>query len=39
MGRMSFTQELKTLAKACEKMDSGGCWRNSLRLVLARPSR
>jgi hypothetical protein len=27
MGRMSFTQELKALAKASEEMDAGGCWR------------
>jgi len=27
MGRMSFTQELKALAKASEGMDAGGCWR------------
>ncbi len=27
MGRMSFTQELKALAKASEELDAGGCWR------------
>jgi hypothetical protein len=27
MGRMSFTQELKGLAKASEGMDAGLCWR------------
>ena len=26
MGRMSFTQELKALAKATEEVDAGGCW-------------
>ena len=26
MGRMSFTQELKELAKASEGMDAGSCW-------------
>ena len=26
MGRMSFTQELKALARASEKTDAGGCW-------------
>ena len=26
MGRMSFTQELKALAKASEEMDAGVCW-------------
>src|SRR5438270_6945708 len=32
MGRMSFTQELKELAKASEGMDAGGCWRDVLFL-------
>ncbi len=32
MGRMSFTQELKELAKASEGMDAGGCWREVLHL-------
>ena len=27
MGRMSFMQELKALAKAHEEMDGDGCWR------------
>jgi hypothetical protein len=27
MGRMSFTQELKELARVSEGMDAGGCWR------------
>jgi hypothetical protein len=31
MGRMSFTQELKALAKASEAMDAGGCWREVIR--------
>ena len=26
MGRRSFRQELKALAKASEGMDAGGCW-------------
>ena len=26
MGRMSFTQELKALAKASDEVDAGGCW-------------
>jgi hypothetical protein len=29
---MSFTQELKELAKASEGMDAGGCWRELLHL-------
>jgi hypothetical protein len=29
---MSFTQELKELAKASEGMDAGGCWREVLHL-------
>jgi hypothetical protein len=29
---MSFTQELKTLAKASEGMDAGGCWREVIFL-------
>jgi hypothetical protein len=32
MGRMSFTQELKALAKASEGMDAGGCWREVIFL-------
>ena len=32
MGRMSFTQELKRLAKASEGMDAGGCWRELIHL-------
>ena len=32
MGRMSFTQELKALAKASEEMDAGGCWRELIFL-------
>jgi hypothetical protein len=32
MGRMSFTQELKALAKASEEMDAGGCWREVIFL-------
>ena len=32
MGRMSFTQELKELAKASEGMDAGGCWREVVHL-------
>ncbi len=32
MGRMSFTQELKGLAKASEGKDAGGCWREALHL-------
>ena len=32
MGRMSFTQELKGLAKASEGMDAGGCWREVLNV-------
>jgi len=32
MGRMSFTQELKALAKASEGMDTGGCWGEVLHL-------
>jgi hypothetical protein len=32
MGRTSFTQELKELAKASEGMDAGGCWREVLHL-------
>jgi hypothetical protein len=27
MGRMSFTQELKAVAKASEGLDAGGWWR------------
>jgi hypothetical protein len=32
MGRMSFTQELRSLAKASEGMDASGCWREVLHL-------
>ncbi len=32
MGRTSFTQELKGLAKASEGMVAGGCWREVLHL-------
>ena len=32
MGRMSFTQELRALAKAGEEMDAGGCWREVIFL-------
>lgn len=32
MGRMTFTQELKELAKAGEGMDASGCWREVLFL-------
>ena len=32
MGRMSFTQELKVLAKVSEGMDAGGCWREVIFL-------
>ena len=32
MGRMSFTQELKALAKASGGMDAGGCWSEVLFL-------
>src|SRR5437763_17004250 len=32
MGRMSFTQELKALAKASEEMDAGGRWREVIFL-------
>jgi hypothetical protein len=32
MGRTSFTQELKELAKASEGMDAGGAWREVLHL-------
>ena len=32
MGRMSFTQELKALAKASEGMDAGQCWREVIFL-------
>ena len=32
MGRMSFTQELKELARTSEGMDVGGCWREVLHL-------
>ena len=32
MRRMSFTQELKELAKAGEGMDAGGCWQEVLHL-------
>lgn len=35
MGRMSFTQELKGLAKTGEVMDAGGCWREVVVLHLA----
>lgn len=27
MGRMSFTQEMKRLGKAGERVDARGCWR------------
>jgi hypothetical protein len=30
---MSFTQELKTLAKTGEGMDAGGCWRQVGRQI------
>jgi hypothetical protein len=33
MGRMSFTQELETLATASEGMDAGGCWREVIFLL------
>jgi hypothetical protein len=33
MGRMSFTQELKELAKASEGMDAGLCWREVVFLA------
>ena len=29
---MSFTQELKALARASEGMDAGGCWREVLNV-------
>jgi hypothetical protein len=32
MGRMSFTQELKALATASERMEAGDCWRKVLVL-------
>jgi hypothetical protein len=32
MGRKTFTQEMKELAKASEGMDAGGCWREVLHL-------
>ncbi len=32
MGRMSFTQELKALAKVSEEMDAGGCWPEVIHL-------
>jgi hypothetical protein len=32
MGRKSFTQELKGLAKASEGMDASGCWREVIHL-------
>ena len=32
MGRMSFTQELKALGRAGERIDAGGCWREVIYL-------